>query len=136
MHKAVRIVGWVGLLSVLTLVAIVSAVFITHPRDEAAYVRYVHTYRSYNGEPVAPVAAAELIAAGDRACDWLSHQQPGLWRDRAPYRIFDLSDRYTPTMSAADRAMPASVLPGAWHFLCPGTTLLIRSHQVFEDESD
>ncbi len=136
MRRMVRAIGWVGLVVVTAIVAIVGAVYVTHPRDDAAYLAYVHRFGDYDGRHVSGPPLDQLIDAGSRACSWLGRQPPGLWRTHAPYRLSDLSDRYVGTMSDADRTLPSAVVPAAWTYLCPATTLLVKSHDVFTEPSD
>jgi hypothetical protein len=110
----------------------ITAVFVTHPRDENGYLNYVAKYGDYNGRKLAdPPPSEVLIKAGDRACNWLQRRTPALWRTDPNHRINSLYLSYLAHMSRADRNLPKTMLPGAWEYLCPGTKALIRPHDVF-----
>lgn len=115
----------------LAVGAVVGGVFITHPRNEAGYLRYVHRYGDYKGQglPQGAVPDATLVAAGDRACSWLRHRTPALWRGGRSREVNSLYTRYRKGMSDADRALPRAFLPGSFTYLCPALTELMRPHR-------
>lgn len=131
MGKALTIAGWVSLVAAVSIVAVIGAVTVTHPRDEAAYLRYVHRYGDYHGKPASDQVPVEhLIAAGDRACDWLARQPMALWRTGPHFRFPALMAGYQAEMSQRDRALPRATLAGAWEYLCPATKELRKPHYV------
>jgi hypothetical protein len=82
MRTAVRATGWIGLLVTVGLIATLVDVFVTHPRDERQYLASVHLYGNPNHRVPAEDMPTDqvLVSVGDRACDWLSHQESALWR--------------------------------------------------------
>jgi hypothetical protein len=136
MRTALRAVYWGVLGCVAAIAAVIGVVYVTHPREEAAYLSYVRTYGNYDGTHPRKASAQELISAGDRACDWLFHQTPGLWRTTAQHQLYGLSRAYARTMSTADLSLPSAVVPGAWHFLCPATADLVQGHDLLRDRND
>ena len=125
-----------GLACVVAILATIAAVYITHPRDEGAFLAYVHRYGSYDGRPERLNAPdSTLIEAGDHACAWLARQPPALWRTGLSHRVAALFDAYRADMADGDRGLPSSVLPGAWAYLCPGTKYLVKPHYIFSDPS-
>ena len=136
-----RTVAAVGLAGVLVATAVGAAALVvgvqlTHPRDTAAYIDYLHTYGSTTGEQLVDLPpAADLVAAGDHACDWLAGQTWALWRTDVSRRVSTLQARYEnefgdePTGWGAAPARDA-VLAAAWAYLCPATLELRRPHWV------
>jgi hypothetical protein len=126
------------LVGAVVLAGVVGAVFVTHPRNEGAYLRYVHRFGDDNGRHAkGPVATdAQLLAAGDRACTWLKHRQPALWRYGPDHEINSLGGRYEKQRSTADRALPRSVVPGAWEHLCPAVKELVGPHRLWPRSND
>jgi hypothetical protein len=136
-QRAVRITGWIGLVCSVAAILGLGAVLMTHPRNEQSYLAYVSTYGDYRGRPVAALPpSATLVAAGDRACAWLDHQPVALWRTGSSWRVSSLFGRYKHAISAADAALPRSVVPGAWAYLCPASLYLHKPHYVFGSPGD
>lgn len=133
MRRIVRTIGWVGLVCVLAVIAFVGGVYVTHPRDEGAFLNYVKTYSQYPRKQESRPSSVALIQAGNRACDWLSHQIPALWRTGSGHTVNDLYRSYGGADADADLALPSAVVPGAWTYLCPATELLVKPHYVFSD---
>lgn len=129
MRTLVRTVGWMGLVCVMTIVAVVGGVYVTHPRDETAYLKYVEKYGQHQRNP----SSDRLIEAGNEACAWLSHRPPALWRAGEGYRVGDLADAYRNSAKDGDSALLQTIVPGAWKYLCPATELLVKPHYVFSD---
>ena len=128
-----RLLLVVALLGAILVGAVVAGVFLTHPRDEEGYVEYVRTHGDYDGHRARTTATDEtLIAAGDRACDWLKTRRPALWRTDRAHRINDLYRVLEKTRSRKDRALPAAVVPGAWKHLCPAYKTLIEPHRPWQ----
>jgi hypothetical protein len=116
----------------LALAIAAVGVILTHPRDEAAYLKYVVQYGDYHGKSLsAPPPSEVLIKAGDHACDWLQGQPTALWRTDQRYRINSLFPVYRDEMSTADRDLPKSIPAGAWEYLCPATKVFIGPHDMF-----
>lgn len=132
MRRVVHAIGWLGLAGVVTVSVVVGGVYATHPRDESSYLRYVQKYAHLPREDARPTSA-DLVAAGDRACDWLSHRVPALWRTGPGYGVEDLYAAYGRARDEADRSLPSYVVAGAWSYLCPATELLVKPHYVFSD---
>lgn len=138
-----RVLGLVQLLGVAVLVcallvgAFVAGVFITHPRDEVQFVHYVRKYGDYDGKRARTSATDDqLVAAGDRACDWLRKQKPALWRDDPAHTINGLYPVYRKSSDRDDRKLPEAVVPGAWRELCPAVKVLIEPHRPWERGDD
>jgi hypothetical protein len=128
-----EVLGVVLLVCALLVGALVAGVFLTHPRDEPGYVHYVRKYGDYDGRRANTAATdTDLIAAGNRACDWLKHRRPALWRADARHRLDGLSDAFEESRPKDDRKLPTSVVPGAWTYLCPATRALIMPHRPWE----
>jgi hypothetical protein len=136
MGRVVRVAGWIGLVCSLALMVALSAVLVSHPRDERGYLAYVSRFGNYNGQRLDLPPRTALVAAGDRACAWLDHQQYALWRTDVSLRVDSLFRRYSHASSAADHALPRSVVPGAWAYLCPGSFYLHKPHHVFTRPDD
>jgi len=135
MRTAVRTTGWVGLALTLGLIAALVDVLMSHPRDVRQYLMSVHLY----GNPMHRVPAEDmptdqsLVSVGDRACDWLSRQEPALWRRDSRFQLATRAAAYsgasndtTGLITAGLR--PESVYLEAWAHLCPGTQELIEPH--------
>ena len=137
MRTAIRSVGWVGLILTTGIAVALALVLSNHPRDEGAFLKYVHRYGNYHGHPKdLDVSDSALVAGGDDACQWLAHRRPALWHTGDHYRLPSLFTAYSRHMSAVDHALPKAVLPGAWEYLCPGTKYLVKPHFVFTDPGD
>jgi hypothetical protein len=122
-----------SLLAALVFTGLVVALNVAHPRDEAGYLDYVHTYGNYNGRPVKAAPSDELLmAAGERACFWLANQSVALWRTDDSRTVDALYRRYEDEVSSTGPNLPRSVAPGAWAFLCPATKELVRPHRIFD----
>lgn len=155
------VLGFLQLLGVALLVcalvagAVVGGVFLTHGRDEVAYLRYVHQNdgevgltadvkgsktagRAASGSgqqtTTAPVTLADsdLVSAGDAACDWLQHRPPALWHDDAAHEISTMVPEYAATMDVKDKTLRTAIVSGAWAHLCPATRVLVSPHRPWE----
>lgn len=130
----------------LGLANVVVVVHVTHPRDEGAYLEYLRLYgrgeqtgttdTDFTDDPITLPAIPALLAEGDRACGWLSHQGYALWRTDQSHRQAALYQRYEG--SRHNSAQPwagdpqrYSVVPAAWRYLCPATWQLHKPHYVF-----
>ena len=130
-----RATSWAGLTCCITLMVALGVVFITHPRSETQYLSYLADYGNYDSRAVDNAPPEVLIAAGDRACSWLDHQQPALWRTGRSWRVDSLFRDYQRAISQGDASLPKSVVPGAWAYLCPASLYLRKPHYVFSDPS-
>lgn len=130
-----RAVGWVGLLASLGLTLALVGVFATHRGDQGAYLQLVHRYGNPQHRVAADLMPADqtLVQVGDRACDWLAHQPPALWRRAEHYQPGYLDTQYA--SGSADTAdlqaaglRPESVIEEAWSSLCPATGEIVLPH--------
>jgi hypothetical protein len=136
-RTTIRSIGWVGVILTTAIAVALALVLYSHPRDEGAFLTYVHRYGNYHGHPNDFSASdSALLRGGDDACEWLAHRRPALWRTGDRFRLSSLFEAYNRQMSATDRALPNAVLPGAWEYLCPGTKYLVKPHYVFSDPGD
>lgn len=137
MGRSLRGAARVFILLTLAAVVAVAAVYVTHPRNDEGYLAYVDRYGNYDGRSLQhPPPATVLLAAGDRACDWLGRQPPALWRDDRRRTVGSLLARYDSEMPRADRALPETVPAGAWAHLCPATREFVEPHRPFGTASD
>lgn len=137
-----------------------AAVHLTHPRDTTAYLGYLEEYKtgSYAISPDGIVGTLDeagdvvpfqhshptpetLIAAGDRACDWLSRQPYAGVRTGDQFRVSALGRRFQADRRASAVPWPgvpddSLVQAGAWTHLCPATLWLHKPHWVFERPPD
>jgi hypothetical protein len=131
-----RVLGFLlmtALVCVVFLGLLVAAVMVSNPRDQAAYLHYVKEHGNYDGKRVKVVADREdLVAAGDRACDWLRWREPALWRGDGGHNLTAQQTAFLKKASTKDRTLPKAVVPGAWKHLCPGTRILIEPHRPWE----
>jgi hypothetical protein len=131
---------------VLAVAGTVIAVHLEHPRDEAAYLEYLRLYGQgvqtgttsddFSDAPIALPSIPALIAEGDRACDWLGHQDYALWRTDPAHRVNALYGRYDASVAGRSLAWvgppdDSSVAGAAWAHLCPATLELHKPHFVF-----
>ena len=125
-----RAVAWVGLACTLAFGLLVASLHAIYPRDEQAYLTYVRTYGNFDGNRLgSAIPAGDLVAAGDRACDWIRQQPPALWRTAPELRRNSLSARYESQLP--ESALPHAVVPGAWTYLCPAVVMLVKPHTFF-----
>ncbi len=128
---AVKVV-LVGLLvGAILLAGTVAAVFISHPRNEAAYLRQLHSYGDRYYLRKHPTSDAELLATGDRACTWLKHRQPALWRYGRDHELISLNGVYLKSLGAEERRLPGYVVASAWQHLCPAVKELVGPHRFW-----
>lgn len=121
----------VGVAVGLIMVALVTALFVTHRPDEGAYLRYVATYGNYDGKQVhSAVSERDLVAGGQRACDWLGNRPMALWRTDRKWEVNSLYLQYARSLPAADSELPKSFLPGAYTYLCPLSTYVHKPHRL------
>jgi hypothetical protein len=135
MRTAARTTGWVGLLLTLGLIAALVAVLTSHPRDVRQYVRSVHLYGGLMHRVPAEDMPADqsLVSVGDRACAWLSRQEPALWRRDNRFQLATRAAAYSAASNDTTGLItaglrPESVYLEAWTYLCPGTQELIEPH--------
>ncbi len=102
--------GWLVVAGLLVVVVAVGAVYVTHPRDEYAFLGYVP-----------PPGQSELLARGDAACDWLDDQ----WRVAVEQPELDLSVDYLSELYEAETGENRWFAREAWGDLCGGTALLL-----------
>jgi hypothetical protein len=144
MRKAGYVVACFVILVALALVAIVVGEHATHPRDEDAYIAYLHgDYDADAGQTQEAVGelppTTALVAEGDRACNWLGDQPTALWRTSNDYRFPALMARYRHAVRGSELtwgdAPPDhyTVATAAWAHLCPATWQLHKPHYVFSD---
>lgn len=127
----------VGLLvGAILLAGLVAAVFITHPRNETAYLRELHGYGDRYYLKKHPTSDADLLATGDRACAWLKHRQPALWRYGPDHELISLNRVYLKSLGADQRPLPGYVVAGAWKHLCPATRELVGPHRLWPQPHD
>jgi hypothetical protein len=123
--------------AVIVVAAVVVRVYMNHPRNEAAFIGYVHKYANFDGRKLTnPPERAVLLDAGDRACDWLGDQSWALWRNDPERTVSGLLVRHESAMPRQDRTLPDSVSVGAWAFLCPATRTLVQPHRPFSRAGD
>ena len=146
-----------AVLAALVVLAAVAGAWTFHeryPRDEAGFLRYVRQYpgvihAAYAADiPAATDAASQfttppgaMIAAGDRACHWLSAQPYAGLRTSASFRVSALVDRYVTTAPSGTLGWSGypdsgAVTSSAWAYLCPGTMELHKPHWLFGAPSD
>ena len=142
--RPLRVVLAVVVAAALAATTLVLGVRVTHPRDEAAFLRQVHGSVSENGVWVFDaVDDATLLAEGDGACTWLAEQRPALWRRGGEWslnarlaryqrevpatspRTWDLGEAHDPEIY---RRM---VVGAAWAELCGASTVLRGTHNPF-----
>ncbi len=130
-----RAVARVGLLASLGLTLALVGVFATHRGDQGAYLQSAHMYGNPQHRVSADLMPADqkLVQVGDRACDWLAHQPPALWRRAEHYQPGYLATHYA--YGSADTAdlqaaglRPESVIVEAWDLLCPATGEIVLPH--------
>jgi hypothetical protein len=131
MRMAVRTIGWLGLALSVGVIALLVAVFVTHPSDEATYLEYIARYGTM--QPDVDLPKDTVLDAGHDACRWLATQQPALWRTADHFQLGRLADRYTASSEYRDGLASAGVVTRsmaleAWTHLCPGTRELIEPH--------
>ena len=113
-------------MAVLAGPAAVFGVKVAHPRDEDGYLAYLAQYGDPDTSGPVPVLppAADLIAEGDAACDWLGEQPYALWRTDPTYRYSALYDRHRQNDAGREprwgTAPPGTgnVTTAAWSYLC------------------
>lgn len=139
MKKALLVAG--GIVTTLSLGVVGLVVFIdrTNPRDEAAYLTYLKTYGSENGNPISTLPpSTQLVAEGDSACDWLAGTGYALWRTSAEWRNPAVAQKYEtyvqgqppPWGSTPSRG---TIAAAAWGYLCPATVQMHKPHYLFSD---
>lgn len=130
MDKAISLVGWTALIVAFGVAAAIGGVMLTHPGDEASYVAAVQRYVPDTKQ----ASPDEIIAAGDRACGWLSRQPLALWRTDDKYHLDTLLTEYGKEMTSSGAELPmAGLASEAWLRRCPGTAALHRPHYVFSN---
>ena len=123
-----------ALLSVaLTMAAIAApsvAGSITHPREISAFQDYVRTFSANPGAPQRDKVWAtdhpeQILAEGDRACDWLSHRPYAPKVDPSgDSDVATMANRYLALRQGEGVPLPLSreahrvVVIGAWAYLC------------------
>lgn len=125
-RKCIRL----GLVAVALLVALAAVLVATHRPDKDAYFEYVATYGNYNTSRTHPVSNGELIAGGNRACDWLRDRPMALWRAERKWTVNSLYTEYERSLPKADAQLPKSFLPGAFTYLCPLSTYMHKPHRL------
>jgi hypothetical protein len=131
---------------VLVLAGTVIVVHVKHPRDESAYFEYLRLYgrgeqtgttaTDFTDAPIELPAIPALLAEGDRACAWLSHQSFALWRTDPSHRVDAMYERYVASRHDATQPWEGdpqrdSVVAAAWQYLCPATRELHKPHYAF-----
>ena len=115
----------------LALVVVLAAVLVaTHRPDKDAYVEYVATHGNYDNLKVRPVTRSELVAGGNRTCDWLRDRPMALWRTERKWTVNSLYTEYERTLPKVDALLPKSFLPGAFTYLCPLSTYMRKPHRL------
>ena len=137
MRRSRWIIGGAAVVVCLSAVGGLVAVNVTHPRDEAAYMSYMLTYGGVANGPGGTVPArADLIAEGDRACDWLGGQTWALWRTDPPLRVPAMETRYAEQVQHVPLAWSGqpdhgTIAGAAWGYLCPAALELREPHDIF-----
>ncbi|MFC8851016.1 MULTISPECIES: hypothetical protein [unclassified Micromonospora] len=127
MRKRLRVVLGLVVAAVLAVPVTVVGVHVVHPRDEDGYLAYLKRYGDPNSDAPLPVLppAADLLAEGDAACDWMREQPYALWRTEPQYHSVAVHERYLQHIAGrspswgADPPEIALVVAGAWAHLCP-----------------
>ena len=114
-----------------------TTLLVTHPRDEAAYLEYVETYADYGSlhKKSRDASRTELVAAGDRACDWLAQRPMALTRTHGDFDLGTLAVKFNKQQFADDPSLPDSITAGAWEYLCPATKALKQPWTPLRDTS-
>ncbi|MCI4062287.1 hypothetical protein MRQ36_06815 [Micromonospora sp. R77] len=127
MRKRLRVMVGVVVAGMLAIPAVVIGVHVAHPRDEDRYLAYLKRWGDLESNKPLEVLppTADLIAAGDAACDWLREQPYALWRHDPQYRELRIYQRYLDQLGGHPprwgEALPnlGSVTSAAWTYLCP-----------------
>ncbi|MEV5823818.1 hypothetical protein AB0L22_32175 [Micromonospora haikouensis] len=127
MRKRTRVV--LGLVTAAALAApvAVAGVHLTHRRDEDGYLAYLKEYGDPHSDAPVPVLppAADLLAEGDAACDWMREQPYALWRTEPRYHFVAVHERYLQRVAGHPPRWGTGlpdinmVVAGAWAYLCP-----------------
>ncbi len=132
-----------GVILVLAVgLAVVAFVHVQHPRDEEAFLSYVHESSAVGGRyDFEGVDDDFLIAEGDAACRWLQEQPLALYRRGGEWTMGSVLDRFTQESGLPSDAwdfghqtMQANreVVAGlAWSFLCGASRELRETHNPF-----
>jgi hypothetical protein len=90
--------------SVFVVAAGVVTVYLTHPRDDAAYLAGLHNAGTSHAWDKAFAAQTDgyFVMQGEDACDWLGQQGMALWRTQSPYRLEAVVSRYANTTDGQD----------------------------------
>jgi len=137
MRRSLWLIGTVGATACASVLGLLVAVHVTHPRDEAGYMHYLVTYGGvFEAAGGTVPAKAALIAEGDRACNWLDGQTWALWRTDPPLRVTAVEARYGDELRHVP--LPWSSQPdhwtigaAAWQYLCPAALELREPHDIF-----
>ena len=111
----------------------VGLIFVTHPRDEDAFLAY---YAEYDRE--AAKHPERLLESGDAGCDWLNDQVPVVFQPTTQVGDYDLVRRYEPEDANArrdarrDTSLARRDAAVAFDTLCGGTHLLIQITHPWE----
>lgn len=143
MRRGVVVAVIALLLTIATGAGALATVHLTHPRDETAFLDYLRTYGSTSdtGVPLALPPTDQLLAEGDRACDWLNGQPWALWRNDGEFAYGKRMQRYLDSVSEPVAWAPADpirfyVLAGAWASLCPASVELHMPHALGRSSTD
>jgi len=115
-----RRLAWVAVAGLALVVVAVGLVYVTHPRDEEAFL---------DGPQLAGQPELSL-ARGDAACDWLDSQ----WREAVEQPELDLSLNHLGERYEAETGQDRWFARKAWVDLCGGTALLLNVSHPWEWE--
>ncbi|WP_174527761.1 hypothetical protein [Micromonospora maritima] len=127
MRRRLRVALGVAVAGALVAPATVLGAHLAHPRDVDGYLAYLERYGDPGSDRPVPVLppAADLVAEGEVACDWMRDQPYALWRTDSRYHFQAVYERYeqhvagrSPRWGAALPGM-TSVATAAWAHLCP-----------------
>jgi hypothetical protein len=137
----------VVMLSSLVVVAggTVITVYLTHPRDDAAYLANLHRAGTSDGwdNAFSVQTDAYFVMQAEDACAWLSDQDMALWRTEPWYELPTVAKRYGLTADEQDTDLWGSIKEAksaretiaqyAFTDICGATYEFHRPHYLWRD---
>jgi hypothetical protein len=123
----------------------VITVYLTHPRDDAAFLANLHGAGKSDGwdNAFSIQTDAYFVMQAEDACTWLSEQDMALWRTGAWYELPAVSDRYGLTADEQDydlwgsikeaKAAREMIAQYAFTNVCGATYEFHRPHDLWRD---